>query len=577
MREHEVPTHVQAEDKVLLWLTFPQIVAVCASSAVAYGIYRYAPLGPSEIRITLAVIFALVGVAASAGSIGGRRLPLVALDVLRYRIGPRTYAGSPAELVRHKNPDPPRTHTVPLERLSRKAGAMVREFRRKKSRRRRAGRRMPFRPRAWIRARRMRVHAENREKARNATDKQQKRRRSLRPFLVATVVALLSATSPFTVQAEGGDETEDSPTTWTSPEIEFQPPLHIPGRRIFIQGLEVRDATATIDVKAAQGLDLSVRAFRSEGYPVPVFHDALMLPRDGSATFAMPIVGPSPSFVFSWKDNLGQSGAIALEGSHIPYPLPKIEGDLCSMNLRSVKWTPGGVQGEVETECVRGITELFELTAVNGHVDIRQEVALEAEVVAVAGTLAVEVAGSFERFPLIADDLTPFNLPVGSERGTVELSIEADLQADLSVPVPPLVSLEHHPELTENITGTVSASCPGASKTVSKTVRLYHPDGTETTHELSARVSIPSREIEHEATMSFVHPEHVRAEIRERPPAMRVRHENLSIATTLAVDDTFAPLFVPPPPALPEKARHETAPRGLLGTWFDQLNWSWPW
>ena len=23
MREHEVPTHVQAEDRVLLWLTFP--------------------------------------------------------------------------------------------------------------------------------------------------------------------------------------------------------------------------------------------------------------------------------------------------------------------------------------------------------------------------------------------------------------------------------------------------------------------------------------------------------------------------------------------------------------------------
>ena len=37
MREHEVPTHVQAEDRVLLWFTFPQIVAmtaVCALSTV---------------------------------------------------------------------------------------------------------------------------------------------------------------------------------------------------------------------------------------------------------------------------------------------------------------------------------------------------------------------------------------------------------------------------------------------------------------------------------------------------------------------------------------------------------------
>ena len=42
MREHEVPTHLQAEDRVLLWLTFPQIVAVMAVCGLAYGAYRYA-------------------------------------------------------------------------------------------------------------------------------------------------------------------------------------------------------------------------------------------------------------------------------------------------------------------------------------------------------------------------------------------------------------------------------------------------------------------------------------------------------------------------------------------------------
>ena len=34
MREHEVPTHVQAEDRVLLWFTFPQVVARTATSPV---------------------------------------------------------------------------------------------------------------------------------------------------------------------------------------------------------------------------------------------------------------------------------------------------------------------------------------------------------------------------------------------------------------------------------------------------------------------------------------------------------------------------------------------------------------
>ena len=45
MREHEVPTHVQAEDKVLLWFTFPQIVAVVAVCAVGYGAFHYLPSG----------------------------------------------------------------------------------------------------------------------------------------------------------------------------------------------------------------------------------------------------------------------------------------------------------------------------------------------------------------------------------------------------------------------------------------------------------------------------------------------------------------------------------------------------
>ena len=55
MREHEVPTHVQAEDRVLLWFTFPQVVAMMAVCALSHGAYRYAPVGPSEVRMALAV------------------------------------------------------------------------------------------------------------------------------------------------------------------------------------------------------------------------------------------------------------------------------------------------------------------------------------------------------------------------------------------------------------------------------------------------------------------------------------------------------------------------------------------
>ena len=87
MREHEVPTHVQAEDRVLLWFTFPQVVAMTAVCALSYGAYRYAPVGPSEVRMALAVLLGLAGLVAVVGKIGGRRLPLVAADLLKYRLG----------------------------------------------------------------------------------------------------------------------------------------------------------------------------------------------------------------------------------------------------------------------------------------------------------------------------------------------------------------------------------------------------------------------------------------------------------------------------------------------------------
>ena len=100
MREHEVPTHVQAEDKVLLWFTFPQIVALTAVCALSYGAYSYTPVGPAGARMALAVVLGLAGVAAVVGKIGGRRLPLVAADLLRFWLGARRYAGPPAQLVR---------------------------------------------------------------------------------------------------------------------------------------------------------------------------------------------------------------------------------------------------------------------------------------------------------------------------------------------------------------------------------------------------------------------------------------------------------------------------------------------
>ena len=134
MREHEVPTHVQAEDRVLLGFTFPQVVAVVAVCALSYGAYRYAPVGPSEVRMALAVVFGLVGVAMVVGKIGGRRLPLVAADLLKYRLGARRYAGPVSQLVRAEPPapaQPVKSGPGPVSLMAKRAGRGLGRLRKK--------------------------------------------------------------------------------------------------------------------------------------------------------------------------------------------------------------------------------------------------------------------------------------------------------------------------------------------------------------------------------------------------------------------------------------------------------------
>ena len=125
MREHEVPTHVQAEDKVLLWFTFPQIVAVVAVCAVAYGAYHYLPFGPMAVRLAVGLLIGVVGIALTVGKVGGRGLPLVAADLLKFNLGARRYAGSPLEMTKSEPPAPAEAKPDPLRLLAKKSAGGV--------------------------------------------------------------------------------------------------------------------------------------------------------------------------------------------------------------------------------------------------------------------------------------------------------------------------------------------------------------------------------------------------------------------------------------------------------------------
>ena len=139
MREHEVPTHVQAEDKVLLGFTFPQVVAVMAVFALSYGGLPLRPRrAPPRCAWPLPSSSELVGVAMTVGKIGGRRLPLVAADLLKYRLGARRYAGPVAQLLRSEPPapaQPVRSGPGPLSLMAKRAGHGLGRLRKNRKRR----------------------------------------------------------------------------------------------------------------------------------------------------------------------------------------------------------------------------------------------------------------------------------------------------------------------------------------------------------------------------------------------------------------------------------------------------------
>ena len=109
MREHEVPTHLQTEDKVLLGLTFPQIVAIAAVVGLAYGLWKQAAFLPDgAFRLGAAIAVGLLGLAMVAVRPGGRGLPIVILDLLRFALSPKRYEGEVTALLNPPVATPPK-------------------------------------------------------------------------------------------------------------------------------------------------------------------------------------------------------------------------------------------------------------------------------------------------------------------------------------------------------------------------------------------------------------------------------------------------------------------------------------
>ena len=582
MRAHEVPTHVQAEDRVLLWLTFPQIVAMVAVSALAYGIYHYAPFGPSGVRIAFAAIFALAGLAVVAGRIGGRRLPLVAADLLRYAVGARCYAGPPAELVRSEPaaaaPSPGGREGDPLRLLARRVLRRTRRAAQKRKEGERRTGRLPFRPQRLFGRRGAGEEPDAPPAAREDREQrlgQQRRGRGgfWKSFLIATTLALV-VLGALPLAAALAQEPEEG--GWSSDEIEFQPPPVVPGRRLFVEGLTVSDARAGVVVRAATDLRLTVRAYGGpEGRSLRAWA-AASLEQGQRSTHDLPLHGPSPSLVFSWRDGLDQAGALSLEGAQLPWPLPAAEGDLCSVRVVSLGWTPGAVAGTVASTCTSAIEEAVSLQAVSGYADITTTALIEAEVTGIAGTVTVSSATRETSVPFVAGGETRFRLPLAADEGVHALAVEAELEASLRVALPPLVDLSHVPQRTERLTETASVHIPAYGDVVTETVTVPNEDGTFSEYSVTASCYAPATTVSRDVVFTVVHDERVEAAVTERAPLARTRAETLALTSSVWADGPYRALSVPEPEPEPTPVTPVPAGRGELREWFAEQGWEWP-
>ena len=576
MREHEVPTHVQAEDRVLLWFTFPQIVAVVAVCALSYGAYRYAPVGPSEVRMGLAVLMGLIGLAAVVGKIGGRRLPLVAADLLKYRLGARVYAGPVSQLVRSKPPapvQPVRSGPGPLSLMAKRSKRVLRRLRKLRNRRKdRRNGRMPFRPHRWF-GKSRRPQADMESGNGNGSHKTKQRSRFSKHFIAVVAAVAVAAVTvvPQAALADGHEPWRD--------EIDFEVTEPVEGRRIFVEGLTVSGDRAAVTLRAATDLAIRVRAFGGSQGTSLRFWGSASLGEGETIDYSLPLHGPLPSFTVSWEDTLGQAGALTIEHDRIPYPLPEFEGELCDLSVTSLGWTPGAVSGVIESECVSDIEEPVELQTVAGHESVTETALMEAEVPSITGSVVATTRASTASVAFVPDGETSFRLAVPTGEAVHAASVDVDLEANLSIAIPPLTTLTHHPERTEERTETVSLWRPGASDSDSdsETITVTHDDGTTTDHTVSAYAyaHVPGTTIQKQVTLTIVHPEHVKAETTDRAPLTRAREEYLSLASAVGSDDAFATLTLPQPE--PEDPPAEQMPGGDLTDWFRRLGWEWPW
>ena len=426
MQAHDVPTHLQAEDRVLLGLTFPQIVAAMAVLGLAYGVWQRAAFLPEgHWRIAAAVTFAILGLAAIVVRPGGRALPAVVLDLLRFALTPKRYGGGIAGLLR-----------PPVEETPTKAQGQTKgkgKAKRNKKRWLRAG--LPFR---------------------------------LLSFTLAVSVVLASVAPSAVVMAAAPPED---------------------AQRLFIESWTVRGNRAELSVRAATPLTVPVRAQTDDGgesfrardvlyrgerqtYSVPLreSHRAIAISWNDALGNAGLRVLDRRSFPFP---------IAPLETKDCTVSVTEIgwkEGQVA-----------GRISGTCESEAEEVVEAVVLTDPDDPTKSVEQRLLLDVTVEEVTGSLRLAASGpetnASRQMDFVRDGEMDFSIPVPLRSGIYDASLRADLLSTHVIPLPARVDLTHHEEGTWLANVPVIGRFVGFFHTVTSTLSavwdpVYHTVST---------------------------------------------------------------------------------------------------
>lgn len=97
IKHHEVPTHLNVEDKVVFGLTVRQFLYMLVGSSAAYSAWDQLSVLPSPLRLAVAGICVVVTVAFALLRLADRPLEEWVAAAMIYAVSPRRATWQPAE------------------------------------------------------------------------------------------------------------------------------------------------------------------------------------------------------------------------------------------------------------------------------------------------------------------------------------------------------------------------------------------------------------------------------------------------------------------------------------------------